>query len=113
MPVGEGSSSPPPEAPVFCRLHCGGLKNLRIFFGGSPGQLGGRGREMPNIPKPMRDPQFCYERKLRKCLRCGKEFTSEHRDERICPKCKASIGWKESYDGPYGQPLVFKAPPPP
>ncbi len=46
--------------------------------------------------KPKPDPSFHYEQKPRKCLQCDKEFTSEHRGERICPKCKASPGWKTS-----------------
>ncbi len=67
---------------------------------------------MTSILKPKTDPQFHYEPKPRKCLQCAKVFISEHRGERICPTCKTSIGWKEAYDGPYGQPLAFKAPHP-
>ena len=51
---------------------------------------------MPNPTKLKPDPQFRYEREQRKCLQCGKEFTSEHRGERVCPKCKAGAGWKTS-----------------
>ncbi len=50
---------------------------------------------MPSIIKPKLDPQFRYERKPRKCLQCGKEFMSAHRGERICPKCKVSLGWRK------------------
>ncbi len=33
--------------------------------------------------------------KLRKCLRCGKKFMSEHTGERICPKCKGKSDWRK------------------
>ena len=43
------------------------------------------------------EPDRPREPKLRKCLNCGKEFTSEHRGERICRKCKASGVWKTGH----------------
>ncbi len=39
------------------------------------------------------EPDHPSEPKLRKCLKCGKEFMSEHVGERICPKCKVKKGW--------------------
>ena len=30
------------------------------------------------------------EEKMRRCLKCGKEFLSEWIGNRICPKCKSS-----------------------
>lgn len=38
--------------------------------------------------------EYCYdtpikanERKIRKCLRCGKDFKSEHKTNRLCERC--------------------------
>ncbi len=38
------------------------------------------------------EPDRPSEPKLRKCLKCSKEFMSEHIGERICPKCKVKKG---------------------
>lgn len=35
------------------------------------------------------------ERKMRVCLRCGKEFLSEWIGNRICPKCHSSPVFRE------------------
>ena len=40
------------------------------------------------------EPDRRSEPKLRKCLKCGMEFISEHVGERICPTCKARKGWR-------------------
>ncbi len=41
-------------------------------------------------PEPERPP----DPKLRKCLKCGRRFKSEHFGERVCPKCKGGSDWR-------------------
>ena len=48
---------------------------------------------MSQSSKLKPEPDRPSEPKLRKCLKCGKEFMSEHVGERICPKCKVKKGW--------------------
>jgi hypothetical protein len=33
--------------------------------------------------------------KLRRCLRCKSEFNSEWAGERICRRCKGTVGWRK------------------
>ena len=42
-------------------------------------------------PEPERPP----DPKLRKCLKCGKRFMSDHVGERVCRKCKGMRDWRE------------------
>ncbi len=46
-----------------------------------------------NTKKPVADMPF--ERKTRKCLMCGSEFTSEHVGNRVCQSCKGTAAWRE------------------
>ena len=48
---------------------------------------------MPRGSKYKPEPDRPSEPKLRKCLKCAKEFLSEHVGERICPMCKVKKGW--------------------
>ena len=33
----------------------------------------------------------------RKCLMCNMDFSSSWIGERVCPRCKESVSWKEGY----------------
>ena len=48
---------------------------------------------MPRGSKLKPEPDRPSEPKLRKCLKCAKEFLSEYVGERICPMCKVKKGW--------------------
>ena len=48
---------------------------------------------MPRGSKYKPEPDRPSEPKLRKCLKCAKEFLSEYVGERICPMCKVKKGW--------------------
>ena len=48
---------------------------------------------MPRSSKLKPESDRSGEPKLRKCLKCAKEFLSKHVGERICPMCKVKKGW--------------------
>ena len=48
---------------------------------------------MPRGSKLKPEPDRPSEPKLRKCLKCAKEFLSKHVGERICQMCKVKKGW--------------------
>ena len=48
---------------------------------------------MPRGSKLKPEPDRPSEPKLRKCLKCAKEFLSEYVGEHICLMCKVKKGW--------------------
>ncbi len=57
------------------------------------GRLPRMGLTYPKKPEPL----HTHEGKLRRCLMCRQSFTSSWPGERVCPRCKTTINWR---DGP-------------
>jgi uncharacterized paraquat-inducible protein A len=49
----------------------------------------------PPLKKLKPEPLHAYEAKSRQCLKCREPFKSSWPGERVCPRCKTTIIWRE------------------